>query len=108
MLPSLVSTLPMIIYSLRYSHWYVSGYGLCFENPATGAHESLFHDADMSASMFRIVVKSNLTMLLAVDLLRQINDVLPLLDKDGFRSVTSPRFYDVVQKVMAMKHKAAC
>jgi hypothetical protein len=50
----------------------VSGYGLVFENPVTGKHESLFRDAGMGDTMFRVVVKSNLTMTLAVDLVRHI------------------------------------
>jgi hypothetical protein len=37
--------------------------------------------------MFRIVVKSNFTMLLAVDLVRHINEVLLVLDKQGFQTM---------------------
>lgn len=88
------------------SHWYVSGYGLSFENPTNGAHESLFHDGNKTDSMFRIVVKSNLTMALAVDLLRHVNAILPVLDKHGFKSVKSARLHDAAKMVMALQHKA--
>lgn len=50
-------------HALSESHWYVSGYSLGFEDPN---HEGegmvpLFTDLDKDTTMFRIVVKSNLT-----------------------------------------------
>jgi glutamate decarboxylase len=93
-------------HALAESHWYVSGYGLTFENLATGKVESLFRDADEKATMFRVVVKSNLTMMLAIDLVRHINWVLPVLDKHGFHSIKTHRFRDVGKMVMMLKHKA--
>lgn len=88
------------------SHWYVSGYGLSFENPATGQHESLFHDAHASTTMFRIVVKSNLTMGLAVDLIRHISEVLPVLDKHGFKSIRTAKMKDAGEHSHWLHHKA--
>ena len=71
-----------------------------FENPVTGKHESLFRDADMGDTMFRVVVKSNLTMTLAVDLVRHIREVLPIMDKHGFQSVKTTKLREMVMKVM--------
>ena len=56
--------------------------------------------------MFRVVVKSNLTKALAVDLVRHINDVLPVLDKHGFKSIKSAQLHDAAKKAMALQHKA--
>ena len=55
--------------------------------------------------MFRVVVKSNLTMMLAVDLIRHINEVLPVLDKHGFKSVKTAVLHED-DKAMALHHKA--
>ena len=76
-----------------FSHWYVSGYKLSFENPITKATEPLFKDEKLSASMFRVVCKSNLTAPLAQDLIVHINDVLPLLDtmESGYKSVKTQK-----------------
>jgi len=97
-------------HALAEYHWYVSGYGLTFENLARdGAHESLFRDAAITATMFRIVCKSNLTMSLAEDLICHIEEVLPALDSHGFQSVKKTnRFRDLVGQVMKAQHKAAC
>jgi len=89
-------------HALAESHWYVSGYGLSFENPGTEAYESLFRDADPSATMFRVVVKSNLTMALATDLVANIDQVLPVMDKHGFHSVRS------IQAKATMHNHKAC
>jgi hypothetical protein len=100
-------------HALAESHWYVSGYGLTFENLAAGGrHESLFCDADIDATMFRIVVKSNVTMMLAENLVRNIAAVLPILDKHGFKSVKVSKFKELVQKALVVNriisHKTAC
>lgn len=100
-------------HALAESHWYVSGYGLTFENLAAGdKHESLFHDGTMDATMFRIVVKSNVTMMLAENLVRSIAAVLPVLDKHGFKSVKVSKFKELVNKALIVNkiisHKAAC
>eukprot|EP00472_Partenskyella_glossopodia_P004777 CAMPEP_0197528440 /NCGR_PEP_ID=MMETSP1318-20131121/25117_1 /TAXON_ID=552666 /ORGANISM="Partenskyella glossopodia, Strain RCC365" /LENGTH=524 /DNA_ID=CAMNT_0043083549 /DNA_START=34 /DNA_END=1608 /DNA_ORIENTATION=+ len=61
-------------------HWYVSGYRMGFHDPATEEVVPLFSDADKNASMFRVVVKANLTAFLADDLLVKIEDVLKKMD----------------------------
>jgi len=54
--------------------------------------------------MFRIVVKSNFTMLLAVDLIRHFNEILPVLDKQGYQSM-KPSIKDSMGESM-FQHKA--
>ena len=78
-------------HALSESHWYVSGYSLGFEHPSTMKFDSLFSDVDQSATMFRIVVKSNLTRPLAEDLTKKLAEVLELLDKmdSGYESLRS-------------------
>jgi hypothetical protein len=67
----------------------VSGYGLGFEDPSDGAFKGLFSDVSSDATMFRVVVKSNLTMSLAENLVATFQATLPILDsmQEGFRSV---------------------
>ena len=78
-------------HALSESHWYVSGYSLGFEHPSTMKFDSLFSDVDQSASMFRIVVKSNLTRPLAEDLTKKLAEVIELLDSmdSGYESLRS-------------------
>lgn len=78
--------------STLFSHWYVSGYNLGFENFEHGGNmESLFSDVGADATMFRIVCKSNLTRSLAEDLTERFIEVLMALDslKDGYQSLHS-------------------
>ncbi|KAL3802921.1 hypothetical protein ACHAWO_003553 [Cyclotella atomus] len=76
-------------HALSESHWYVSGYSLGFENPATFEFEDLFTDVDQASTMFRIVVKSNLSMGLAQNLANKIKETLLVLDSldEGYESV---------------------
>jgi glutamate decarboxylase len=69
-----------IQHAMSESHWYVSGYSLGFENPSNGKFESLFTDVNEKDTMFRIVVKSNLTQSLAEDLVDKFDKVIKLLD----------------------------
>lgn len=74
------------------SHWYVSGYCLSFPDPTNEESiESLLRDAPPEYTMFRIVVKSNLTIALAEDLADQIDKVIPIMDsmENGYTSILS-------------------
>lgn len=63
-------------------HWYVSGYSLNFEDFSKGGQlQMLCTDTTPMDTMFRVVVKSNLTMYLAEDLVSKLGEVVPLLDK---------------------------
>jgi len=58
-------------------HWYVSAYRLSFEDFGNGGKvEPLCKDKPSSASMFRVVFKSNLTVTLAENLYDTISDVI--------------------------------
>ncbi|MCE2425034.1 MAG: hypothetical protein J4F45_08030 [Pseudomonadales bacterium] len=66
--------------ALAQHHWYVGGYRMQFDHPVAQEKLPLFHDADAGASMFRIVVKSNLTRGMAEHLLESIREGLAFLD----------------------------
>ena len=59
----------------------MSGYSLNFEDFNTGKMDTLCSDGRKHDTMFRIVVKSNLTLYLAQDLTDKLDEVLPLLDQ---------------------------
>lgn len=76
-------------------HWYVSGYCMGFENFGHGnKFEALCTDIDEDSTMFRIVVKSNLTHMLAENLAESISAALDVLDKmeSGYASVHATNF----------------
>lgn len=67
-------------HALYESHWYVSGYSLAFENFKKGGQmEPLASDLGTRSTMFRVVVKSNLTYNLAQDLVEHIKGVVKIL-----------------------------
>ena len=65
---------------LSQHHWYVGSYRMQFDHPLTQQKLPLFRDADAESSMFRIVVKSNLTRGMAAHLLESIRETLEFLD----------------------------
>ena len=65
---------------LSQHHWYVGSYRMQFDHPLTHEKLPLFRDADADSSMFRIVVKSNLTRGMAGHLLESIRETLEFLD----------------------------
>ena len=69
---------------LSQHHWYVSGYKMSYEHPISEETLPLFHDAKADQSMFRIVVKGNLTRDMAVDLLESFEAALTFLDSVDF------------------------
>ena len=83
-------------HALSESHWYVSGYSLGFNNPLNENFEALFSDVKKECTMFRVVVKSNLTLGLAEDLTDHIAKVLVLLDSmDGKYEAMRYKHYKV-------------
>jgi glutamate decarboxylase len=62
-------------------HWYVSGYAMSMTHPTTDKKMRLFVDEDMDRTMFRVVVKSNLTMHLARDLVEAVQKSVAALDE---------------------------
>jgi len=65
-------------------HWYVGAYHLSFEDFGNGGVESAFcSDEPKSASMFRVVFKSNLTLSLCEDLTSRIDEVITHLKEEA-------------------------
>ena len=60
-----------------------------FEHPSTDKTEPLFSDSDADQSMFRIVVKNNLTRDMARDLLGAFEAAFEFLDSVDFSSTHS-------------------
>eukprot|EP00927_Polykrikos_kofoidii_P030506 TRINITY_DN2621_c0_g1_i1.p1 TRINITY_DN2621_c0_g1~~TRINITY_DN2621_c0_g1_i1.p1 ORF type:complete len:503 (+),score=76.01 TRINITY_DN2621_c0_g1_i1:73-1581(+) len=73
-------------------HWYVSGYHMSMHHPLTKKNMPLFCDQPVEQSMFRIVVKSNLTMTMANHLLGQVRSAVEFLleHRTGFKH-TKPK-----------------
>lgn len=65
---------------LSQHHWYVGSYRMGFDHPMAHENTALFHDADADQTMFRIVVKSNLTRNMAGHLLESIRVAVEFLD----------------------------
>lgn len=61
-------------------HWYVSGYKMCFLDPVDEEARPLFHDAPPDQTMFRVVVKANVTRPMMDHLIQSMRSAL--LDMD--------------------------
>jgi glutamate decarboxylase len=68
-------------------HWYISGYKMNFLHPLTEEPLPLFTDQDPQQTMFRIVVKNNLTRSLAIDLLESIEKSFDFMDSIDFSKI---------------------
>eukprot|EP00401_Gymnodinium_catenatum_P004936 CAMPEP_0117535612 /NCGR_PEP_ID=MMETSP0784-20121206/41024_1 /TAXON_ID=39447 /ORGANISM="" /LENGTH=526 /DNA_ID=CAMNT_0005332143 /DNA_START=110 /DNA_END=1690 /DNA_ORIENTATION=- len=67
---------------LRY-HWYVSGYKMSFHDPRDEETKPLFTDAPASQTMFRVVVKANVTRAMMDNLISSIKASLEEMDALG-------------------------
>ena len=56
---------------------------MSYKDPESEESRALFSDSAKETTMFRVVVKSNLTRTLAMDLLSTVADVLVYLDSLG-------------------------
>lgn len=72
---------------LAQHHWYVSGYKLGFNHPTKEHMLPLLNDASVDQTMFRVVVKSNLTRAMARNLLQSFEEAFALLDKVDFSAL---------------------
>jgi glutamate decarboxylase len=72
---------------LSQHHWYVSGYKMGLDHPITEEKISLFNDESAEKTMFRIVVKSNLTRDMADHLLGSFGEAFAFLDAVDFSGV---------------------
>ena len=71
-------------HALAQHHWYVGGYNMSFNHPLTEEPLSLLRDAPPDASMFRIVVKNNLTRTMAIHLLESFRATFEFMDSVCF------------------------
>jgi glutamate decarboxylase len=88
---------------LSQHHWYVSGYKMGFNHPLTEKTIPLFHDQKAEQTMFRVVVKSNLTRDLASHLLSSFDAAFAFLDAVDFsklHGITSEQMRHKDQRVM--------
>ena len=72
---------------LSQHHWYVSGYKMGFLHPLTEKNIPLFTDRPADQTMFRVVVKSNLTRDMAKHLLASFSESFELLERLDFSGV---------------------
>lgn len=70
-------------HALSQEHWYVCGYAMNCLNPVTEKKCPLFSDMPLDKTMFRIVVKANLTRPLVDHLLATFVKTLEFLDGAG-------------------------
>jgi len=70
-------------WALSQHHWYVSGYHLNLEDPLTKDSLPLFEGTSKDKSMFRVVVKSNLTFPLAKHLVDSFKESITFLEAHG-------------------------
>lgn len=70
-------------------HWYVSGYRMNFHDPITETTKPLFTDAPASQTMFRVVVKANITRTMMHHLIDCMKRVFAKMDTmgAGFKSM---------------------
>merc|ERR1719401_763674 len=75
------------------NHWYVSGYKMSFRDPADEKTRPLFHDAPPNQTMFRVVVKANLTRALMENLITSIKAAIHEMDLlgPGFKRLHEPK-----------------
>jgi len=88
-------------------HWYVSSYHLSFHHPGQLKNDPLLREASPTQSMFRVVVKSNLTMVLAVNLLECIERAISALDAEGAKKGKRPHWPSLLQ-MGVRKGQTAC
>lgn len=72
-------------------HWYVSGYKMCFLDPKDESTRPLFQDAPATQTMFRVVVKANVTRPMMDHLITSFESALEQMDElaDGFKDMHS-------------------
>lgn len=70
-------------HAIAQEHWYVCGYKMNMNHPLTEVTHQLFHDADAASPMFRVVVKSNLSMPMADNLVASIAKSFAFLEAHG-------------------------
>ena len=70
-------------HAIAQEHWYVCGYKMNMRHPLTGETLPLFSDRDADTTMFRVVVKANVSMPMANNLVSAIEKAFRFLDAHG-------------------------
>ena len=73
--------------ALSQHHWYVGGYKMSLNHPLSEEPIALFSDEDQDRTMFRIVVKNNLTRGMADHLLASFEETFKFLDVLDFSAM---------------------
>lgn len=91
-------------------HWYVSGYSMSFHDPESEETKPLFTDAQPSQTMFRVVVKSNVTRALMDNLISSMKVCLANMDAigAGFKALHSSKGDSKPEKSSHPKSKPTC
>jgi glutamate decarboxylase len=84
--------------ALAQHHWYVSAYKMGYVHPVTEEMTPLFSDQSVSKTMFRVVVKSNLSYKMVQNLLESFTEALSFLDSMDEHAIKS-------LKTKKMRHK---
>ena len=91
-------------HALSTSHWYVSGYKMSYNHPLTEESMPLFCDADKETTMFRVVVKSNVTRDMMKHLLNIIRETMVTMETMG----GGYALLHGKTKALKTKHHSAC
>lgn len=80
-------------HQMSQNHWYVSGYKMNLHDPRDEKTKQLFTDAPADQTMFRVVVKANVTRALMENLVKCFVSVIEELDAlgPGFANVHKPK-----------------
>ena len=70
-------------HAIAQEHWYVCGYKMNMRHPLTEETLPLFSDRDADTTMFRVVVKANVSMPMANNLVSAIEKAFRFLDAHG-------------------------
>ncbi|MBT4884970.1 MAG: glutamate decarboxylase [Legionellales bacterium] len=85
-------------------NWYVGGYKMSFEHPITKETLQLFHDMDKDTTMFRIVVKGNITKVMVDNLIEAFEASFEFLDKIEFKDMFDKRSLRKIHNKVVTNH----
>ena len=62
-------------------HWYISGYKMCFLDPNDETRQPLFKECSADQTMFRVVMKSNVTRPMIDNIVTCVENSLKTMDE---------------------------
>jgi hypothetical protein len=78
-------------HAVAQGHWFVGSYTMSMQHPVTRKTTPIFKDQSVGDSMFRIVVKSNMTKHMAANLVHEIHSAVEFLDTHPNNAITAKR-----------------